>query len=96
MSTRRHFQRLVLLALLGAAVILGPAQQVSAQDIADGVTLPDTNGNTLVAALVAAPPVHPQRLSMPSAKLDGSIVLLDNPAMPGDAFPNSPWTGGTD
>lgn len=96
MSPPTPFKRLLPLALLGAAVILGRAPQVSAQDIADGVTLAETSGTTLVAALVAAPSVQPQGLSTTSAKLDERIMLLDNPAVPGDAFPNGPFAGGTD
>ncbi len=79
------YRSLGLAALLAAALLIGPGSAAWAQDAVEERPLSTADrpmaANLAVAA--AAPTALPQTSVLP---------VLDNPAQPGDAFPNDPWS----
>jgi len=84
MNQRTTWQRLGLATLLNAAVLVAPAYLAHAQE-APGADMP-------AAANPAAAPNLALAVSPPGAVPQTTVrTVLDNPALPGDAFPTDPW-----
>jgi hypothetical protein len=76
----------VLGAVAGGLVLLAPYQAEAAQP----TSLPAAGAVDAGAAVPSAPQ------SITASGAAGPLYAVDNPAQPGDAFPNSPFAGGTD
>ena len=75
MSQLIRFKQLALAVLLGAALVLGPAQHVFAQSAVDAVAPADSSVAGALPAVVPAPSTQPRAITVQGGGVTSVIVL---------------------
>jgi hypothetical protein len=79
------FRQLALAVLLGASVVLGPAQHVFAQSAVDAVAPADSSVAGALPAVVPAPSTQPRAITVQGGGVTSVIVLP--PVVPASTLP---------